>query len=168
MENQEITTNVITKEQKEKEKKDKLDKILKGVNEEGKTLTVVAKELGYSNSDSVGKILKRAGYKRKGKEYILIKEDTDKANNAPIDIDAMRKQIEDMSKRLKKLEQQDNEGILVSNEQMNYKSTSIRVDESILQAFDNLCEKYANVSKSYLISIALRDFVEKHEGTKKD
>ena len=80
----------------------------------------------------------------------------------------MRKQIEDMSKRLKKLEQQVNEGILVSNEQMNYKSTSIRVDESILQAFDNLCEKYANVSKSYLISIALRDFVEKHEGTKKD
>ena len=163
MENKQVETNAVTKEQKEKDKKDKLDTILKGVNEEGKTLTEIAKELNYKNSDSVGKILKRAGYKRTSEGYVLVKDAKDNSTTQLVDINTILNQIKDMTERLEKLEHKDNEGILVSNEKMNYKSTTIRVDESILQAFDDLCDKYTNVSKSYIISIALREFVEKHK-----
>lgn len=151
-------------------KEEKLDKILTAINEEGKSLTEVAKELGYKNSDGVGKFLKRAGYKKKGKKYILeTKEKTEnnnKCDNKP-SIEDILNQIKLMSERLDKIESKDNEGIIVSNEKMNYKSTSIRVDENILAEFDQVCDSFTNVSKSYLISLAFKEFVDKYGNKKK-
>ena len=72
-----------------------------------------------------------------------------------------------MSERLDKIESKDNEGIIVSNEKMNYKSTSIRVDENILAEFDQVCDSFTNVSKSYLISLAFKEFVDKYGNKKK-
>lgn len=173
MENQEIKADATTKKQKEEDKKELIKKILKAVNEDGKTLKDIATELGYAKGDNVGKILKRAGYKRTSEGYVLIdnktnNKDNDKDNDSTqsIDINNILDALKDISKRLDKLENKDREGVLVSNEEMKYKATSIRVDEDILEAFDALCNKYTNISKSYLTSIALREFVEKY-GDKK-
>lgn len=172
MKNQENKSNTTKREQKQESKKELIEKILKAANEDGKSLKDIASELGYTNGDSVGKILKRAGYKRTNKGYVLStdKKDNKESNDnaQTLSIDEILNTLKTISERLNKLEHKDKEGILVSNKEMKYKATSIRVDESILQAFDELCDKYTNVSKSYLTSIALRDFVEKYGNIKKD
>ena len=168
---QENKTNTTKREQRQESKKELIEKILKSVYEDGKSLKDIASELGYTNGDSVGKILKRAGYKRTSKGYVLHSDEKDnkKSNDESqvLDTNDILNTLKTISERLDKLEHKDKEGILVSNEEMKYKATSIRVDESILQAFDELCDKYTNVSKSYLTSIALRDFVEKYGNIKK-
>lgn len=152
---EELTINELSKE-------DKLNKILVGVNEEGKTLTEVAKELGYKNSDGVGKFLKRAGYKKKGKKYVLVEEIKSEKTDKEPTIEDVLNQIKNISERLDNIENKNINGIVVSNEEMSYKPTSIRVDEKTLAEFDSVCNKFANISKSYLISLALKEFVGKY------
>ena len=80
----------------------------------------------------------------------------------------MIKALEDVNKRLAKLEVESKKGIMVSNEVMNYKPFSIRADESIMNDFDTLAKNFSNVSKSYLISIALKEFVSKYSDDNKN
>ena len=148
----------LTKEQRAEQAKE----IARLSNEENMTLKEIAEKLNLKSADNVGKKLKREGYIKVNGKYKL-KEDisTDKIKD-------MIKALEDVNKRLAKLEVESKKGIMVSNEVMNYKPFSIRADESIMNDFDTLAKNFSNVSKSYLISIALKEFVSKYSDDNKN
>lgn len=161
----------LTPEEREKE----IQEILRLANEEKMTLKKIAQVLNLKTGGNVGKKLKRAGYARIGGKYIPIPEEVDENEQSNceenIDMDKVKdilKMIEDMNNRLTKLEPKDRTGIMVSNEVMNYKAFSIRADESIMNDFDELAKNFSNVSKSYLISIALKEFVSKYSSNNKN
>lgn len=153
-------------------KEERAEQILEAVrlvNEEKKTLKQVAEILNMKSPGNVGKALGRAGYVREGKKYILQEEveESKEENNSDNVTDSDRlkdviKMLKDMDTRLSKLETENKKGIMVSNEHMNYKAFSIRADESIMNDFDELSKTFSNVSKSYLLSMALKEFVAKY------
>ena len=139
------------------------------------TLKKISEKLDLKSADNVGKKLKRAGYIKKDGEYILaseeIKEEQQANSENNTDLGKMEeviKMLEDMNNRLSKLETEQPKGIMVSNEIMNYKAYSIRADESIMNDFDALTKNFSNVSKSYLISTALKEFVSKYSDKNKN
>ncbi len=158
-----------------KEREEQIKEIVRLANEEKMTLKKIAQELNLKSADNVGKKLKRAGYIKKDGKYKLASEEIaekEQVNSEEnIDMDKIKdilKMIEDMNNRLTKLEPKDRTGIMVSNEVMNYKAFSIRADESIMNDFDELAKNFSNVSKSYLISIALKEFVSKYSSNNKN
>lgn len=158
-----------------KQREEQIKEIVRLANEEKMTLKKIAQELNLKSADNVGKKLKRAGYIKKDGKYKLISEEVVEKEqvNSEENIDMnkikdMLKMIEDMNNRLAKLEPKGKTGIMVSNEVMNYKAFSIRADESIMNDFDELAKNFSNVSKSYLISIALKEFVSKYSSNNKN
>ena len=166
---EQVEKQIEGQESKELSTEEKLKIILHGVNKEGKTLKQVSEELGYKDGDGASKILKRADYVRRGKKYVhkgeLEKENKSKNSNAKdknVSIEDVLTQLKSISERLDRLENKDTRGMVVSNKEMNYKGTSIRVDEQTLAAFNEVCKTYSNVDKSYLITLAFQEFIDKY------
>ena len=173
MENEQISK----REQQELNRKDKLNMILRLINEEGLTQTEAADKLGYKSGDAIGKVLKRAGYIRVDKKYRLREDEVDQSKTIDnqsksmknrVEVDFILDKINEISNRLEKLEGSNSKGIAISNKEMSYKSTSLRVDSDILAEFDALCDSFTNLSKSYLTSLALQEFVDKYGNKKQD
>lgn len=161
----------LTKEQRVEQAKE----IARLSNEENMTLKEIAEKLNLKSADNVGKKLKREGYIKVNGKYKLKSEEVEQKEQADSEEDMSMDKIkdiikilEDVNERLSKLEVENKKGIMVSNEVMNYKPFSIRADESIMNDFDTLAKSFSNVSKSYLISIALKDFVSKYSDNNKN
>ena len=161
----------LTKEQRAEQAKE----IARLSNEENMTLKEIAKKLDLKSADNVGKKLKREGYIKVNGKYKLKSEEVEQKEQADSEEDMSMDKIkdiikilEDVNERLSKLEVENKKGIMVSNEVMNYKPFSIRADESIMNDFDTLAKNFSNVSKSYLISIALKEFVSKYSDDNKN
>lgn len=166
---EQVEKQIEGQESKELSTEEKLKIILHGVNKEGKTLKQVSEELGYKDGDGASKILKRADYVRRGKKYVhkseLEKENKGKDSSIKdknASIEDVLNQLKSISERLDRLENKDNSGMVVSNKEMNYKGTSIRVDEQTLAAFNDVCKTYSNVDKSYLTTLAFQEFIDKY------
>lgn len=150
-------------------REDLIKEIVRLSNQEKLTLKKIAEELNLGTADSVSKRLKRAGYKKIDGQYKCLSEtdNQNKENNSSekTNENGMKdivKMIQDINKRLDKIENKEQGGMLVTDEVMDYRPFSARVDKVILSKFNELAEgKLVNVNKSYLLSIALKEFVDK-------
>lgn len=164
----------LSKEQREQQ----IQQILYLVNEKEMTLKAIAEEMNLKSGGNVSKKLERAGYKKlkSGKYELVLDKDSnvkdknkiDKNKNGDNEIDDIIKTLNEINKRLSKLETERQKGVMVSNETMNYKAFSVRADESIMNSFNELAATFSNVSKSYLMSIAIKEFVDKYQGENKN
>ena len=98
--------------------------------------------------------MKKNGYILKDNKFIPGEANTNKNN-----------ELETILKELKEIKDhivQDKKVLSVSSEAVDLKAFSIRVNKSDLDAFNELCNEYQHISKSYLFSLALREFAEKY------
>ncbi|WP_455539540.1 hypothetical protein [Terrisporobacter sp.] len=162
------------------EREELINKILHLVNNEKCTLKEVAERLDLKTSDNVSKKLLRAGYKRNKETKLYEKIDknkidkTDKqvkdnntddntsnATDNTNEIDILKK-LEEIEKRLAELEGKE-EGIFVTNEKMDYQSYTVRIDKTVMNDLLRKIEnEYTNVSKSYVMTVAFKEFIERH------
>lgn len=171
MENTQVKQKTKQTHLSKKEREQQILEIVRLANEENMTLKAIAEKLDLKSGGNVSKKLERAGYKNIEGKYQLIKniDSKDKENKEDTnEISDIIKSLKNINERLSKIETESKKGILVSNETMNYKAFSVRADESIMNSFNELAETFSNVSKSYLMSIAIKEFVEKYQDENKN
>lgn len=154
----------------------------------GKTMFGICKQLGI-NEQTLRDLLRKSNftYNRKKKRYI--RDITPKKIDKPkVDFDDAYKekhlgevtnkdllnQIKAVSEELKNINQRIDKGIvretlnkdIITGGEMeikNIKQTSIKVDEETVNRFNKLCKDYQHINKSYMLSLAIKEFCDKYE-----
>lgn len=125
------------------------------------SLDEILKEIEYKSISTLKGQMKKNGYILVNDKFILDKN-INKADTVEInknDLDLILNQLND----IKRYMVQDKYTLSVESEQINLKPFSIRVNESDLKDFNELCDQYQHISKSYMFSLALREFVKKYK-----
>lgn len=145
--------------------------------ENGNTIDEILQALNYKTESILKGQMTRAGYNLVEGRFIpkLVDQQKDqqqtiepKAQDDNVNIkDDNNESLELILKSLKTIERHmlhDKYELHVSKENLKLKSFSIRVNEDDIDAFNKLCDnEYGHLTKSYLFSRALREFVEKYK-----
>ena len=133
-----------------------VNEVLKLQNENYK-LNEIAEKM-ESNPTTIRRAMNRSGYKTKN--GIFIKEDDKSITNV----------INDSNNTDNKIDDKDNTSVIQLNTvlkidlpEADIKRTTIRVNEKIWNNFNNLADKYKEYDKHSLLSMALKEFIERYQ-----
>lgn len=154
-----------------------LNKVIE-MQDQGCTLEEILQAMGYKRVSNLKGQMDKAGYTQVDDKFIPMEvqqatesiqnqQHTAQQDNNINTQDDTKESLELIMKTLKQVERHmlhDKYELHISKEDLKLKSFSIRVNEDDLKAFNELCDKeYSHISKSYLFSRALREFVEKYK-----
>lgn len=144
-----------------------LNKVIE-MQDQGCTLEEILQSMGYKRESNLKGQMTKAGYTLVGDKFVPmeVQQATEpKDNNINIQDDT-KESLELILKTLKQVERHmlhDKYELHIPKEDLKLKPFSIRANEEDLKAFNELCDnQYSHISKSYLFSRALREFVEKY------
>lgn len=153
-----------------------LNKVIE-MQDQGCTLEEILQAMGYKRESNLKGQMTKAGYTLVGDKFVPmeVQQATEPAqeqqqaepkdNNINIQDDT-KESLELILKTLKQVERHmlhDKYELHIPKEDLKLKPFSIRANEGDLKAFNELCDnQYSHISKSYLFSRALREFVEKY------
>ena len=168
--------------------KDEMLKIYEEETKNGKTFFGICKQLGI-NEQTMRALLRSANYEydRKKKIYVKHRVVEKRKDIKPGYDDAYKnkqlgevtnkdllKQIKSIEAEIKNINARIDKGIVRESlnkdiitggeiEIKSIKQTSIKVDEYTINKFNELCEDYQHINKSYMLSLALKEFIEKYK-----
>lgn len=143
---------------------DKVSQVLE-LQEQGVHIDEISKKLGYKDSKSLKRFMNKYNYSCKKGIFAL------KDSGKDVEITAIKRlelQISKVAKSLSEAKElikgsHEKQELIIKPRKLNLKCTSIRIDEEVSNKFDEFCAKYENVQKSYLYTVALEEFMEKHK-----
>lgn len=158
--------------------KEKINELLELQNQ-GKTIAEVAEIFGEKEK-SIKEYMRRAGYKTIGgifykdnEEFIMnVNKKEEKKNNYLPEL--IREVIEDNEENAKKLdkiielleankeEKNEKQELIITSSVLDLDNLSIRIDKKTKKRFNDFCNKYSHVAKSYLFDRALQEFMDKY------
>lgn len=169
--------------------KDEMIKIYEKEIKNGKTFFGICKQLGV-NTQTLQEILRSANYTYSMKHKRYIKDTSSKrkkeiipGNNpdqmiknslGEVTNNDLLKQIKSIQDEIKNINSRIDKGIVRETlnqdiitgaeiEVKNIKQTSIKVDEDTINRFNELCKEYEHINKSYMLSLAIKEFCDKYE-----
>lgn len=158
--------------------KEKINELLE-LQKQGKTIAEVAEIFGEKEK-SIKEYMRRAGYKTIGgifykdnEEFIMnVNKKEEKKNNYLPEL--IREVIEDNEENAKKLdkiielleankeEKNEKQELIITSSVLDLDNLSIRIDKKTKKRFNDFCNKYSHVAKSYLFDRALQEFMDKY------
>lgn len=142
------------------------EKVLKVLELQGKGVSVdeIIKQLGYKDQKSLSRLMNKHNYSCK-KGIFYPKESPQSIENT--ELERIELQIAKLSKSMFEIQEMvkistDKKELKIEPRELNLKQTSIRVDAEVSNKFDEFCDKYGNVQKSYLYTLALEEFMKKY------
>lgn len=172
--------------------KDEMIKIYEKEIKNGKTFFGICKQLGV-NTQTLQEILRSANYTYSMKHKRYIKDTSSKrkreiipGNNPDQMYDSMKNNLGEVTNKdllkcmrsiqdeIKNINSRIDKGIVRENlnktivtgaeiEVKSIKQTSIKVDEDTINRFNELCKEYEHINKSYMLSLAIKEFCDKYE-----
>ena len=145
--------------------------------DQGCTLEEILQAMGYKRVSNLKGQMTKAGYNQVDDKFIPIEvqqatepiqeqQQTAQQDNNINPQDDTKESLELILKTLEQVERHmlnDKYELHIPKEDLKLKPFSIRANEEDLKAFNELCDnQYSHISKSYLFSRALREFVEKY------
>lgn len=145
--------------------------------DQGCTIEEILQAMGYKKVSNLKGQMTKAGYTlvddkfipmevQQATEPIQEQQQTAQQDNNINTQDDTKESLELILKTLKQVERHmlnDKYELHIPKEDLKLKPFSIRANEDDLKAFNELCDnQYSHISKSYLFSRALREFVEKY------
>ena len=158
--------------------KEKINELLE-LQKKGKTIAEVAEIFGEKEK-SIKEYMRRACYKTIGcifykdnVEFIMnVNKKEEKKNNYLPEL--IREVIEDNEENAKKLdkiielleankeEKNEKQELIITSSVLDLDNLSIRIDKKTKKRFNDFCNKYSHVAKSYLFDRALQEFMDKY------
>ena len=145
--------------------------------DQGCTIEEILQAMGYKKVSNLKGQMTKAGYTLVDDKFIPMEvqqatepiqeqqQTAQQDNNINTQVDT-KESLELILKTLKQVERHmlnDKYELHIPKEDLKLKPFSIRANEDDLKAFNELCDnQYSHISKSYLFSRALREFVEKY------
>lgn len=154
-----------------------LNKVIE-MQDQGCTLEEILQAMGYKRVSNLKGQMTKAGYTQVDDKFIPMEvqqatesiqnqQHTAQQDNNINTQDDTKESLELILKTLKQVERHmlnDKYELHIPKEDLKLKPFSIRANEEDLKAFNELCDnQYSHISKSYLFSRALREFVEKYK-----
>lgn len=158
--------------------KEKINELLELQNQ-GKTIAEVAEIFGEKEK-SIKEYMRRAGYKTIGgifykdnEEFIMNvnKKEEKKNNYLPELVTELIEDNEENAKKLDKIielleankeEKNEKQELIITSSVLDLDNLSIRIDKKTKKRFNDFCNKYSHVAKSYLFDRALQEFMDKY------
>lgn len=160
--------------------KEKISELLE-LQKQGKTIAEVAEIFGEKER-SIKEYMRRAGYKtiagifyKDNEEFIMnVNKKEEKKNNylpelvtelieeSKDNTDKLDKIIELLEANLIKEEKQKKQELIITSSVLDLDNLSIRIDKKTKKRFNDFCNKYNHVAKSYLFDRALQEFMDKY------
>lgn len=153
-----------------------LNKVIE-MQDQGCTLEEILQAMGYKRVSNLKGQMTKGGYTLVDDKFIPMEvqqateptqeqQQTAQQDNNINTQDDTKESLELILKTLKQVERHmlhDKYELHIPKEDLKLKPFSIRANEEDLKAFNELCDnQYSHISKSYLFSRALREFVEKY------
>lgn len=152
-----------------------LNKVI-DMQDQGCTIEEILQAMGYKKVSNLKGQMTKAGYTLVDDKFIPMEvqqateptqQQIEQQDNNINTQDDTKESLELILKTLKQVERHmlhDKYELHIPKEDLKLKPFSIRVNEEDLKAFNELCDnQYSHISKSYLFSRALREFVEKYK-----
>ena len=158
--------------------KEKINELLE-LQKQGKTIAEVAEIFGEKEK-SIKEYMRRAGYKTIGgifykdnEEFIMNvnKKEEKKNNYLPELVTELIEDNEENAKKLDKIielleankeEKNEKQELIITSSVLDLDNLSIRIDKKTKKRFNDFCNKYSHVAKSYLFDRALQEFMDKY------
>ena len=158
--------------------KEKINELLE-LQKKGKTIAEVAEIFGEKEK-SIKEYMRRAGYKTIGgifykdnEEFIMNvnKKEEKKNNYLPELVTELIEDNEENAKKLDKIielleankeEKNEKQELIITSSVLDLDNLSIRIDKKTKKRFNDFCNKYSHVAKSYLFDRALQEFMDKY------
>lgn len=158
--------------------KEKINELLE-LQKQGKTISEVADIFGEKEK-SIKEYMRRAGYKTIGgifykdnEEFMMNmnKKEEKKNNYLP---EMVQEVLEDSKENTEKLDKilelleankggkQEKQELIITSSALDLDNLSIRIDKKTKKRFNDFCNKYSHVAKSYLFDRALQEFMDKY------
>lgn len=149
-----------------------LNKVVE-MQDQGCTIEEILQVMGYKRISNLKGQMTKAGYTLEDDKFIPMEveqaqqnQHVEQQDNNINTQDDTKESLELILKTLKQVERHmlhDKYELHIPKEDLKLKPFSIRANEEDLKAFNELCDnQYSHISKSYLFSRALREFVEKY------
>ena len=146
-----------------------LNKVIE-MQDQGCTIEDILQAMGYKRISNLKGQMTIVGYTLVDDKFIPMEvqeqHQTAQQDNNINTQDDTKESLELILKTLKQVERHmlhDKYELHIPKEDLKLKPFSIRANEEDLKAFNELCDnQYSHISKSYLFSRALREFVEKY------
>ena len=146
-----------------------LNKVIE-MQDQGCTIEEILQAMGYKRISNLKGQMTKVGYTLVDDKFIPMEvqeqHQTAQQDNNINTQDDTKESLELILKTLKQVERHmlhDKYELHIPKEDLKLKPFSIRANEEDLKAFNELCDnQYSHISKSYLFSRALREFVEKY------
>lgn len=142
------------------------EKVLKVLELQGQGVSIdeIIKKMGYKDQKSLSRLMNKHNYSCK-KGIFTPKETPQSVENTGLE--RIELQIAKLSKSMLEIQEMvkistDKKELRIEPRELELKQTSIRVDKEVSNKFDDFCDKYGNVSKAYLYTLALEEFMEKY------
>ena len=142
------------------------EKVLKvlELQEQGVSAGEIINQMGYKDQKSLSRLMNKHNYSCKKGIYVP-KEGTQTIENT--ELDRIELQIARLAKAMIETQEMvkiatDKKELRIEPRELILKQTSIRVDAEVSNKFDEFCDRYGNVQKSYLYTLALEEFMKKH------
>lgn len=153
-----------------------LNKVIE-MQDQGCTIEEILQSMGYKRISNLKGQMTKYGYTLVDDKFIPMEvqqaiepaqqqQQVEQQDNNINTQDDTKESLELILKTLKQVERHmlhDKYELHIPKEDLKLKPFSIRANEEDLKAFNELCDnQYSHISKSYLFSRALREFVEKY------
>lgn len=158
--------------------KEKINKLLE-LQKQGKTIAEVADIFGEKEK-SIKEYMRRAGYKtiagifyKDDEEFIMNvnKKEEKKNNYLPELVQEVLKDNKENTEKLDKIIElleankdvkTEKQELIITSSVLDLDNLSIRIDKKTKKRFNDFCNKYNHIAKSYLFNRALEEFMEKY------
>lgn len=142
---------------------EKVTKVLQ-LQAQGVDIEGIAKQTGYADVKSLKRAMNKNGFSCK-KDIFTPKESAKPVENT--EFNAIELHMAKLVKSMNEIQEMvkiatDKKELRIEPRELNLKQTSIRIDAEVAEQFDQFCEKYGNVQKSYLYTLALEEFMKKY------